>query len=121
MPFSHLILYHGEIGIHRGRSAGFGEVFDFWTLRDLHFTSLARKVKDAYEGKHVPSHWGWPDQREALRWFVEKGRDGIYALDTKSIRVRPARYQRYYISDGHHRALALFVLGEHDLHAKLAD
>jgi hypothetical protein len=85
----------------------------------LPFTRLANKVKDAYEGRRVPSHDCWPDQREALRWFVEKGRDAIYALDTKSIRVSPCPYQHYYISDGHHRALALYILGEKEIRAKV--
>ena len=119
VPFSHLILYHREIGIHRGRRAGFGEVFNFYTLHDLLFTTLARRVKDAYEGTHVPAHRGWPEQREALRWFVDKGRDAVYADDDKPIKVRPCRYRRYYIFDGHHRALALYILGETEIRARL--
>jgi hypothetical protein len=119
VPFSQLVLYHREIGIHRGRKAGFREIFDFYTLHDLLFTKLAGKVKDAYEGRHVPSHRGWSDQREALRWFVEQGRDAIYALDTKPIGLRPCHYGRYYISEGNHRALALYILGESEIQAKL--
>ena len=120
MPFAYLLLFHGEIGLHRGRKAGFREVFRLHTLRGLPFTSLANKVKDAYQGKHVPSHEGWPDQRESLRWFVEKGVDGIYALSDKPpARVEPSPYQRYYITDGHHRALALYILGESEIRARI--
>jgi hypothetical protein len=119
VPFAHLVLYHREIGIHRGRSAGFRDVFGFRTLHDLPFVKLAGKVKAAYEGRDVPSHEGWPAQREALRWFVEKGRDGIYAMDKTAVRVRHCPYQRYYIADGHHRALALYVLGEGSVSAKI--
>ena len=60
----------------------------------------------------MPSHDGWPAQREALRWFVEQGRDKIYALDTKPIRVRACRDDDYYILGGHHRSLALYILGD---------
>lgn len=119
VPFAHLVFYHREIGIHRGRKAGFRDVFGFRTLHDLPFTRLASKVKDAWEGRGVPSHSGWPAQREALRWLVEKGRDGIYALDEKGIKVRHCPYQRYYIADGHHRALALYVLGEGEIRARI--
>lgn len=118
VPFSQLVLYHREIGIHRGRRAGFRDVFGFRTLHGLPFTRLASKVKDAYEGRHVPSHEGWPAQRAALQWLVEKGRDGIYAID-KPLRIRSSPFQRYYIDDGHHRLLALYILGEHEVRAKL--
>lgn len=203
VPFSHLVLRHREIGIHRGRQWGFRDVFGFATLRGVPFVALASKVKDAYEGKDVPCHCGWPAQREALRWLVEKGHDGIYALDEKGIKLmhsrpgasdeheqrikltdvgpvaldeqneqeiklildsspdapdkhneqgieiildsspnvleqeikltdstpqtldvhepelagEPERY--YYISDGHHRALALYVLGEDEVRARI--
>lgn len=119
VPFKHLVFFHREIGIHRGRRAGFAEVFRYQTLHDLPFTRLAGKVKDAYEGRHVPDHDGWPDQREALRWLIDKGRDGIYALDSKGIKVRPCPWQHYYIADGHHRALALYVLGDSEIRARV--
>ena len=119
VPFRQLAFYHREIGIHRGRRAGFAEVFRFHTLHDLPFTKLACKVKDAYEGRHVPNHYGWPDQREALRWLVDKGRDGIYALDEKGIKVRHSPFHSYYITDGHHRALALFILGDREIRARI--
>jgi hypothetical protein len=119
VPFSHLVLYHREIGIHRGRRAGFRDVFGFRTLQDLPFVKLASKVKHAYEGRDVPSHDGWPDQQQALRWLVEKGRDGIYELDDKGIKVRHCPWRRYYIADGHHRALALYILGDDDIRARL--
>jgi hypothetical protein len=122
VPFSRLVLYHREIGIHRGRKAGFRDVFGFRTLQNLPFVKLARKVKDAYEGRNVPSHDGWPAQREALQWFVDKGRDAIYALDDKPIKVKSipfGHYGHYYIADGHHRALALFVLGDDAIRASI--
>lgn len=117
VPFNHLVMYHGEIGLHRGRSYGFRDVFGFESLRDLHFIDLARKVKRAYTGRKVPSHKGWSAQREALRWFVENGREAIYNAGSKPIRVRRKSSGRYYIIDGHHRALALYILGEAELHA----
>lgn len=121
VPFKHLVFYHREIGIHRGRRAGFRDVFGLQTLADLPFTRLASKVKDAYEGRKVPSHDGWPAQREALRWLVDKGRDGIYALDEKGIKVRHSPFQSYYIADGHHRALALYILGDNEIRARIKD
>jgi hypothetical protein len=117
VPFSLLVFYHREIGTHRGRGIGFRDVFKFRTLRDVPFTHLANKIKDAYEGRCIPSHDEWPTKRDALRWFVEQGRDGIYALDTEPIKVRPSPFQRYYLMDGHHRALALFILGDDKINA----
>jgi hypothetical protein len=119
VPFSHLVLYHSEIGLHRGRRWGFRDVFGFRTLHDLPFLKLASRVKTAYEGRDVPSHEGWPAQREALRWLVDKGRDGIYALDEEGIKVKYTPHQRYYISEGNHRALALYVLGDDKIHARI--
>lgn len=119
MPFSHLVLNHREIGVHRDRKWGFRDVFGFQTLRDMPFVRLASKVKSAYEGRDVPSHRGWPDQREALKWLVDKGVAGIYALDEKGIKVLHTPFQRYYIADGNHRALALYILGESEIRARI--
>jgi hypothetical protein len=119
VPFSHLVLNHRDIGLHRGRRWGFRDVFGFRTLYDLPFLNLANRVKSAYEGRDVPSHEGWSAQREAIRWLVDKGRDGIYALDEKGIKVKYTPIERYYISDGNHRALALYVLGESEIRARI--
>lgn len=119
VPFARLVLGHHEIGCHRGREFGFRTVFGFRTLQNLPFTHLATKVKRAYGGDDVPRHEGWPDQREALRWLVDKGRDGIYALDEKGIKIIPTPFRAYSIFDGHHRALALYVLGEDEVRARV--
>ena len=117
VPFSLLALYYREIGIHRRRRWGFGAVFGFRTLQDLPFVRLASKVKQAYEGSDVPAHEGWPAQREAIKWLVDKGRDGIYALETKSIKIERTSFRSYYLTEGNHRALALYVLGDVELRA----
>lgn len=119
VPFAHLVLHHREIGLHRGRKWGFRDVFGFRTLHNLPFLTLANRVKAAYEGKDVPSHEGWPAQREALQWLVDKGRDGIYALDDKGVKVQRTPIDRYYLSDGNHRALALYILGESVIRARI--
>jgi len=119
VPFLRLVFGHREIGCHRDRRWGFREVFGFRTLQNLPFVHLATKVKRAYEGKSVPSHEGWPAQREALRWLVDKGRDGIYALDEQGIKIISTPFRSYAIRDGSHRALALFVLGEDDVRARI--
>lgn len=119
VPFSHLVLNHSEIGLHRGRRWGFRDIFGFRTLHNLPFLKLAHKVKSAYEGKNVPSHEGWPAQHEALRWLVDRGPSGIYALDEAGIEVKYTPHQRYYISDGNHRALALYVIGENKIRARI--
>lgn len=119
VPFTRLTLHHREIGVHRNRRWGFGTVFGFRTLEDLPFVSLASKVKQAYEGKNVPAHAGWAAQREALKWLVDKGCDGIYALETKSIKIRQTSFRSYYLTEGNHRALALYVLGEAELRASI--
>ncbi len=112
VPWEHLILFHHEIGTHRDRQWGFREVFGFSTLQGLPFLRLATRVKRAYEGKDVPSHEGWPAQREALRWLVDRGRDAIYAIDEKGLALRKSPIRGYYITDGNHRALSLYILGE---------
>lgn len=119
VPFTHLVLSHREIGLHRGRQWGFRDVFGFSTLHGLPFVRLASKVKRAYEDRDVPSHEGWPAQREALKWLVDKGVGGIYALDEKGVKVQHTPFQRYYITDGNHRALALYILGENEIRARV--
>jgi hypothetical protein len=119
VPFSRLVFQFHEIGIHRGRRWGFREVFGFRTLRDLPFLTLASKVKAAYAGKGVPAHEGWPAQREALRWLVDKGLDGIYALDDKGLEIKATPFGRYYIIEGNHRALALYILGAKEVRAQV--
>lgn len=115
MPFSHLVLNYREIGLHRSRKWGLGEVFGFRSLYGLPFLKLAGRVKHAYVGRDVPSHEGWPIQREALGWLVDRGSDGIYALDPRGIQVKYTPLNRYYILDGNHRALALYILGDSSL------
>jgi hypothetical protein len=111
IPFDDLIMYHSNIGLHRGRKYGMRDVFDFHTLSELPFTKLAKKVKAAYEGREVPDHRGWPAQREALKWLVDKGADAMYQLKD-DIRVAPGAGRTYYLVGGNHRSLALYILGE---------
>ena len=118
VPFSRLVLSLREIGCHRGREWGFRAVFGFPTLMNLPFVHLASRVKHAYEGADVPSHQGWPAQREALQWLVDKGRDGIYEIDG-GIQIKATPFRSYYITDGNHRALALYLLGETEVRASL--
>lgn len=119
VPLTQLVLGHHEIGCHRDRQWGFRTVFGFRTLQNLPFMHLATKVKRAYEGEHVPTHEGWPAQREALSWLVDKGRDGIYALDEKGLKIIPTPFRAYSIFDGHHRALALYILGDEKVRARI--
>jgi hypothetical protein len=120
IPMEDLVLAHSEIGVHRGRKYGFRDVFGFRTLHDLPFTRLANKVKAAYLGEDVPKHKGWPDQREALKWLVDKGADAMY-LFKDDIRVTPGPGRRYYISGGNHRSLALYILGAPSVRAAVDD
>lgn len=119
IPFDDLVLYHSEIGKHRGRKYGFRDVFGFRTLSRLPFTKLAKKVKKAYRGEDVPDHVGWPAQREALQWLVDKGIDAMYAFKD-DIRVRRGYDGTYYLDGGNHRSLALYILGEDSVRATLA-
>lgn len=116
IPFDDLVLNHSEIGVHRGRDYGFRDVFDFSTLKGVPFTKLAKKVKAAYEGDDVPRHKGWPAQREALKWLVDKGADAMYQFKD-DIRVSPGSGRRYYILGGNHRSLALYILGADSVRA----
>jgi hypothetical protein len=56
VPFTHLVLNHREIGLHRGRKWGFRDVFGFGTLHGLPFIRLASKVKRAYEDRDGTLH-----------------------------------------------------------------
>jgi hypothetical protein len=116
IPFDDLVLSHGEIGVHRGRAYGFRDVFGFRTLRGLPFTRLAKKVKSAYEGRDVPDHRGWSAQREALRWFVEKGAEAMYRFKD-DIQVERSYGRTYHLLGGNHRALALYIMGAIDVRA----
>lgn len=120
ISFDNLVLAHSEIGVHRGREYGFRDVFGFRTLRDLPFTRLAKKVKAAYEGRDVPRHKGWPDQREALKWLVDKGIDAMYQFKD-DIRVTEGPGRTYYIAGGNHRSLALYILGADSIRATVVD
>jgi hypothetical protein len=118
VSFDRLVMYHSEIGVHRGREYGFRTVFGFRSLHDVPFLKLANKVKDAYEGRHVPSHEGWPAQHEAMKWFVDLGKEGVLALKGE-VKIRTASYDRYYLVGGNHRSLALYILGDTEVRAKL--
>lgn len=120
IPFDDLVMYHSNIGLHRGRKYGMRDVFDFRTLSDLPFTRLAKKVKAAYEGRDVPDHKGWPAQREALQWLVDKGAEAMYQLKD-DIRVERGSGRTYYILGGNHRALALYILGASGVRAFVED
>jgi hypothetical protein len=116
IPVKDLVIFHAEIGVHRGRKYGFRDVFEYGTLFNLPFIKLAKRVKAAYTGEAVPSHKGWPAQREALRWLVEKGAASMYDFgDHIQVMVRPSG--GYYISEGNHRSLALYILGAESVRA----
>jgi len=122
VPFDQLLSKRGEIGFHRGRRWGLRETLGFNAIEDLSFSHLARRVKRAYAGD-APKHRGWQAQREAIRWLVDRGCEGIYALDEMGIVVYPAHppaTRPYRIKDGHHRALALYILGASDVRATVA-
>ena len=116
IPFDKLVLSHREIGVHRGRKYGFRDVFGFKTLQDQPFTKLAQKVKAAYEGTDVPSHKGWPKQRETLKWFVDRGSDAMYQFKD-DIRVYKQNGGIYALAEGNHRALALYIMGADSVRA----
>lgn len=118
IPFDDLVLYHSNIGLHRGRKYGMRDVFGFRSLSELPFKRLAKKVKAAYEGTDVPDHKGWPAQREALQWLVEKGIDAMYQFKD-DIRVERQGGHTYYLLGGNHRALALYILGADSVRASV--
>jgi hypothetical protein len=95
-------------------------VFGFRSLSDLPFTRLARKVKAAYDGTDVPDHKGWPAQREALKWLVDKGADAMYQMKD-DIRVERGSGHSYYLLGGNHRSLALYILGADSIRAAVED
>jgi hypothetical protein len=116
IPFEDLVIYHSNVGLHRGRKYGLRDVFGYHTLSGLPFRKLAKKVKKAYEGSDVPDHKGWPAQREALQWLVEKGRDAMYDFKD-DIRVTPGPGSTYHLMGGNHRSLALYILGADSIRA----
>lgn len=118
VPFDDLVMYHSNIGLHRGRKYGMRDVFGFRTLSEVPFRKLAKKVKEAYEGTDVPDHKGWPAQREALKWLVDKGLEKMYQFKD-DIRVQPGPGRTYYLLGGNHRSLALFILGADSVRAAI--
>jgi hypothetical protein len=118
VPFDDLVMYHSNIGLHRGRKYGMRDVFGYRSLHELPFRKLAKKVKEAYEGTDVPDHKGWPAQREALQWLVDKGADAMY-LFKDDVRVMPRTRRTYYLLGGNHRALALYILGADSVRAAI--
>jgi hypothetical protein len=116
VPFDDLVMCHSNIGLHRGRKYGMRDVFGFRTLQGLPFRRLAKKVKAAYEGTDVPDHKGWPAQREALQWLVDKGIDAMYQFKDH-IRLTPGPGGTYYLDGGNHRSLALYILGADGIRA----
>lgn len=110
-PFEDLVLYHDEIGLHRGREHGFAAVFGYASLHQLPFVKLAKKVRLAYLGERSPAHEGWPAQRAALQWLVDRGKDAMYAIKDP-LRVMRGWNGSYYLTHGNHRSLALYILGE---------
>jgi len=116
IPFDDLVLYHSNIGLHRGREYGMRDVFGFRSLSNVPFRKLAKKVKAAYESTDIPNHKGWPAQREALKWLVDKGVDEMYQFKDH-IRVLSGRGRTYYLLGGNHRSLALYILGAGSIRA----
>lgn len=118
VPFDDLVLYHSNIGLHRGRKYGMSDVFGFRTLSQVPFRKLAKKVKEAYEGTDIPDHKGWPAQREALKWLVDKGAEEMYRFKD-DIRVMTGPGRTYYLIGGNHRSLALYILGADSIRASV--
>ena len=118
IPFGNLVLAHTEIGVHRGRTHGFGAVFGFRALQGIAFTRLAKRVKAAYEGTDVPRHKGWSAQRDTLKWFVDQGAEALYQLKD-DICVYKDADELYAVAEGNHRSLALYILGADSIRAAI--
>lgn len=117
IPWSDLYIHLSNFGTHRGRKYGFRDVFGHSSLSGMRFEKLAREVKDAYEGRDVPDHKGWKKQKEALQWLVDKGKDAMYEFKKPIVVFRGSHKHTYYIDNGHHRSLALYILGADGIRA----
>ncbi len=119
ISFEELYFYHGDIGegrshgIERSRGEGYGDIFGYADLDRVSVAELGRRVRLALDGTNVPRHPAWQKQREHLEGLLALGPSALYALATFDLRLKADG--RRALSDGCHRGLALWLLGEPDL------
>lgn len=125
-PWTHEIGEHSilEAGIERRPGMGFGGIFGIKDLSLVEFQVLAKLVDQAYrvtKGKDAsaPSGEHWNAQYAYLESWVARGVPGIYEFASKDdgerhIRIIPkvGSPGMWTLREGHHRGLALWILGE---------
>lgn len=122
-----------EIGLVRQLDGGFGEIFG---IRDLtavpfgHWSSMVARAYGASEQKgpaiDIPSHPAWSTQFGYLKTWVNRGVEGIYGFAPslpreREIRVIPRQDGLWTIREGHHRCLALWILRERQVWARVGE
>jgi hypothetical protein len=130
-PWAHEIGEHSipDAGITRQRGMGFGGIFGIPDLRTIEFKVLAEQVAQAYHATKTkqPSALSsdmWIAQFKYLDSWVQRGIQGIYDFNPKQVHERhfriipkPGNPGRSILREGHHRGLALWILGERTIWA----
>jgi hypothetical protein len=118
-----------DAGITRTRGMGYGKIFGIPDLRNITFGFLAAKVALAYNSTRsasvgAPTDPNWLEQFKYLKLWVDRGVKGIYDLVPKQpherfIRIipHPDRKDTWILREGHHRSLAIWILGERSIWA----
>ena len=112
-----------RVGVERHRGMGLAAIFGLPKLTSISFGELALRVERAFEAtrlgyptEQIPTHLGWPQQFKYLSQWVRLGEAGIYALlpdqvHERFIRIVPHASCSWTLREGHHRCLALWILG----------
>lgn len=128
---------HPEMTITRTLDMGLGRMFGLQNLKNVRFRVLAEKIEKAYkaseglgDAQHLPQNGAWMShQFPVLRSWVERKTLGIYDI-SKSIPEdhRKERFiwifrhpdNRLELRQGSHRCLALWIIGERKIWAKVS-
>ncbi|MFC1708245.1 hypothetical protein ACFL59_15745 [Planctomycetota bacterium] len=119
-----------KMNLNREPGMGFAKIFGLPDLRSIRFGELAAKVDAAYRAsvgkgrdEDLAKHWAWAEQLKGLQQWVRLGVVGIYQLKTdqpheRYLSVIPTPPDAGVLREGHHRSLALWILGERQIWAR---
>ncbi len=134
-PWSQEIGEHSvpAASIKREVGMGFARTFGLPDLTTLSFEELATRVEVAYRAtvaghpcEMIPENPGWRHQVAYLQQWINRGEKGIYTLVTdqpleRLIWVDPHPSGGWTLREGHHRCLALWILGIRTVWAVVGD
>ena len=123
VPLADLRMLHPDIGdkwLDRKLIGGLSSVFALGDLFGRPFTDLAQPVQRAFLDQPPPPSVVWDRERRRLESLYLLNPEGIRSLNrTVGLPRVAADRGVYYLEDGNHRCLALYLLGEATLEADL--